>query len=199
MVEVALFADILTIKEAFEFNKLVKDKTDFFLTSCCCPLWINYTEKQYPELFAHMSPAVSPMIASGRVLKALYPEAKVVFFSPCLAKKAEAKDPRLAGAIDFVVSFRELDDIFKSLDINLSELPVTKKTKLLLPGRLYAEPRSYFSVKQQWNRIAPRRLIRFKAKKVDGVKECKLFWTIWHRVKTLMLILLKVWAVRVVV
>ncbi|MGI6225520.1 MAG: [Fe-Fe] hydrogenase large subunit C-terminal domain-containing protein [Peptococcales bacterium] len=174
MVEVALFADILTIKEAFEFNKLVKDKTDFFLTSCCCPLWINYTEKQYPELFAHMSPAVSPMIASGRVLKALYPEAKVVFFSPCLAKKAEAKDPRLAGAIDFVVSFRELDDIFKSLDINLSELPGDEKDQASFAGRLYARTGGVsFSVKTAVNRIAPRRLIRFKAKKVDGVKECR--------------------------
>lgn len=41
MIEVALFADILTIKEAFEFNNLVNEEDDFFLTSCCCPVWIN--------------------------------------------------------------------------------------------------------------------------------------------------------------
>jgi iron only hydrogenase large subunit-like protein len=174
MIEVALFADILTIKEAFEFDKLVKTKDDFFLTSCCCPVWINFTEKQYPQLFSHMSPAVSPMIASGRVLKALYPNAKVVFISPCLAKKAEAKDPRLEGAIDFVITFRELDNIFKTLEINLASLPPDEKDQASYAGRLYARTGGVsFSVKTIVNRIAPRRLIKFKAKMVDGVKECK--------------------------
>lgn len=174
MVEVALFADILTIKEAFEFNKLVKTKDDFFLTSCCCPVWINFTEKQYPQLFNHMSPAVSPMIASGRVLKALYPDAKVVFISPCLAKKAEAKDPRLEGAIDFVITFRELADVFKILEIDLASLPADEKDQASYAGRLYARTGGVsFSVKTIVNRIAPRRLIKFKAKKVDGVKECR--------------------------
>ncbi|NLT95222.1 MAG: iron hydrogenase, partial [Clostridia bacterium] len=174
MVEVALFADILTIKEAFEFDKLVKTKDDFFLTSCCCPVWVNFTEKQYPQLFSHMSPAVSPMIASGRVLKALYPECKVVFISPCLAKKAEAKEPRLEGAIDFVITFRELDEIFKTLEIDLASLPADEKDQASYAGRLYARTGGVsFSVKTIVNRIAPRRLIKFKAKKVDGVKECK--------------------------
>lgn len=174
MIEVALFADILTIKEAFEFDALVKSKNDFFLTSCCCPVWINYTQRQYPKLFANMSPAVSPMIASGRVLKALYPESKIVFISPCLAKKGEAKDPRLEGAIDFVVTFRELDEIFKTLAINLADLPGDEKDQASFAGRVYARTGGVsFSVKTVVNRIAPRRLIKFKAKRVDGVKECK--------------------------
>lgn len=174
MVEVALFADILTIKEAFEFDRLVKKEEDFFLTSCCCPMWINFTERLFPELFSHMSPSVSPMIASGRVLKELYPGSKVVFFSPCLAKKAEAKDPRLAGAIDFVVTFRELKDIFDTLDIKLQELPGDEKDQASFAGRVYARTGGVsFSVKTIVNRIAPRRLIKFKSKKVDGVKECR--------------------------
>ena len=148
MVEVALFADILTIKEAFEFDRLVKKEEDFFLTSCCCPMWINFTERLFPELFSHMSPSVSPMIASGRVLKELYPGSKVVFFSPCLAKKAEAKDPRLAGAIDFVVTFRELKDIFETLDIKLQELPGDEKDQASFAGRVYARTGGVsFSVK----------------------------------------------------
>ncbi|MFZ5944925.1 MAG: [Fe-Fe] hydrogenase large subunit C-terminal domain-containing protein [Bacillota bacterium] len=174
MVEVALFADILTIREAYEFDSLVKTQGDFFLTSCCCPVWINFTEKQYPALFAHMSPSVSPMIASGRVLKALYPNAKVVFISPCLAKKAEAKDLRLEGAIDFVVTFKELEEIFKAIDINLGELPGDEKDQASFAGRVYARTGGVsFSVKTVVNRIAPKRLIKFKSKRVDGVKECK--------------------------
>lgn len=131
MIEVAMFADILTIKEAFEFNHLVKTTEDFFLTSCCCPVWFNMTKKNYSELYKHMSPSVSPMIASGRILKKLYPDCRVVFIAPCIAKKAEIKEEELKGAIDFVINFRELKEIFNALQINPAELPGEEKDQAL--------------------------------------------------------------------
>ncbi|MFW6306685.1 MAG: [Fe-Fe] hydrogenase large subunit C-terminal domain-containing protein [Bacillota bacterium] len=174
MVEVALFADILTIKEAYEFDNLVNSQDDFFLTSCCCPVWINMVERSYPELFEHMSPSVSPMIASGRFLKKLYPEAKVVFMSPCTAKKGEAKDPRLKEAIDFVLTYQELKEVFSALEIGLSNLPEDEKDHASFAGRVYARTGGVsLSVKTVVNRIAPDRLIHLKSKKVDGVKDCK--------------------------
>ncbi|MFW6288021.1 MAG: [Fe-Fe] hydrogenase large subunit C-terminal domain-containing protein [bacterium] len=174
MVEVALFADILTIKEAYEFDSLVNSTDDFFLTSCCCPVWINMVERSYPELFDHMSPSVSPMIASGRFLKKLYPDAKVVFMSPCTAKKAEAKDPRLEDAIDFVLTYQELKEVFEALEIDLINLPEDDKDHASFAGRVYARTGGVsLSVKTVVNRIAPDRMINLKAKKVHGVKECK--------------------------
>lgn len=174
MLEVALFADILTIKEAFEFNALVKKEEDFFLTSCCCPVWFNLTKKSYPELFKHMSPTISPMIASGRILKRLYENAKVVFIGPCIAKKAEAKEPSLKGDIDYVLTFRELEEIFSALNINLKGLPSEDKDQASFGGRIYARTGGVsFSVKTVVNRLEPRRLVKLKAKKVDGVKGCK--------------------------
>ncbi len=174
MVEVALFADILTIKEAFEFCHLVKTEEDFFLTSCCCPVWFNLTKKNYPEIYKHMSPSVSPMIASGRFLKRLYEDAKVVFIAPCIAKKAEIKEPELKGDIDFVLNFRELDEIFKSLEIDLKSLPSDEKDQASFGGRIYARTGGVsFSVKSVVNRLEPTRLIKLKAKKIDGVKNCK--------------------------
>jgi ferredoxin-like protein FixX len=89
LVEVALFADILTIREAFEFNDLVKSEDDFYLTSCCCPVWFNLIQKTYPDLLSHMSPAISPMIASGRFLKRL-PRCQCRLYQP-LCQKAESK------------------------------------------------------------------------------------------------------------
>jgi len=174
MIEVALFADILTIREAFEFNHLVKNEEDFFLTSCCCPIWFNMIKKSYPDIYGHLSPSVSPMIASGRILKKLYKNAKVVFIGPCIAKKAESKEKDLADAIDFVLNFRELEEIFKSLKINLEELPEDDKDQASLGGRLYARTGGVsFSVKTVVNRLEPKRVIKLKAKKVDGVNECK--------------------------
>jgi iron only hydrogenase large subunit-like protein len=174
MIEVAMFADILTIREAFEFNKLVKTEEDFFLTSCCCPVWFNLTKKGFPEMFKHMSPSVSPMIAAGRLLKELYKDAKVVFFAPCIAKKSEINEPELRGAIDFVINFRELAEIFSALDIHPEKLQGEEKDQASLGGRIYARTGGVsFSVKTVVNRLEPRRVIKLKAKKVDGVKNCK--------------------------
>ena len=174
LIEVALFADILTIKEAFEFNKLVKNEEDFFLTSCCCPVWFNMVKKNYPDLYEKMSPSVSPMIASGRILKRLYPNARVVFIGPCIAKKSEAKEPHLEGAIDFVLNFKELKEIFKALQIDLQSLQPDDIDQASLGGRLYARTGGVsFSVKTAVNRLEPTRVIKLKAKKVHGVNECK--------------------------
>ncbi|WP_129599662.1 [Fe-Fe] hydrogenase large subunit C-terminal domain-containing protein [Anaerophilus nitritogenes] len=174
MIEVALFADMLTIKEAYEFNHLVKGEDDFFLTSCCCPIWVSLIEKNYPRLFEKMSPSVSPMILSGRILKKFYPKAKVVFIGPCIAKKSEAKNKIYEGDIDFVLTFRELKSIFSALDINLKDLYKDAKDQASFAGRVYARTGGVsFSVKSVVNRIAPKRLIKFRSKKVDGVRECK--------------------------
>jgi iron only hydrogenase large subunit-like protein len=86
MVETALYADLITMKEAFEYDEHVKSASDFMITSCCCPVWIKLIENKYSELIEHISPSVSPMIASGRVIKSLDPNAKVVFIGPCIAK-----------------------------------------------------------------------------------------------------------------
>ncbi|MFW5976625.1 MAG: [Fe-Fe] hydrogenase large subunit C-terminal domain-containing protein [Bacillota bacterium] len=174
MVEVALFADILTIKEAYEFDNLVNTEDDFFLTSCCCPVWINLVEKNYPQLFDKMSPSVSPMIASGRFLKELYPDCKVVFIGPCTAKKAEAEKTELKEAIDSVITFQELKEIFKAADINPDKLSEEEKDQASFAGRVYARTGGVsLSVKTIVNRIAPDRVIKLKAKKVHGAKNCK--------------------------
>jgi iron only hydrogenase large subunit-like protein len=174
MIEVAMFADILTIREAFEFNHLVKSEKDFFLTSCCCPVWYNLTRKGFPDMFRHMSPSVSPMIASGRFLKEIYSNAKVVFIAPCIAKKSEINEPDVKGAIDFVINFRELAEIFNALDIHPEQLPGEEKDQASLGGRMYARTGGVsFSVKTVVNRLEPRRVIKLKSKKVDGVKSCK--------------------------
>lgn len=38
MIEVALGSDVLSIKEAIEFNEHVHKEGDFIITSYCCPV-----------------------------------------------------------------------------------------------------------------------------------------------------------------
>ena len=50
MLEVAFAADMLTIKEAVEFNRHVNGPNDLMITSCCCPMWVGMLKKVYKEL-----------------------------------------------------------------------------------------------------------------------------------------------------
>ena len=74
-----------------------------------CPAVVAWVERYRPSLSRHLVPVVSPMTAHARMLKTrLGSEAAVVFIGPCVAKKAEAERPELAGAVDCVLTFAEL-------------------------------------------------------------------------------------------
>lgn len=130
-------------------------------------------QKGYPELLEHFSPAVSPMIATGRVLKELNEEAVVVFLGPCIAKKNEAKDRDLEGAVDFVLTFREMEEIFKALDINLDNMVDDHKEQSALGGRIYGRTGGVSeSVEMVVKRLVGEG-IDFRSVQANGVKECK--------------------------
>ncbi len=175
MIEVSLFADILTLKEAFEFDRNIKNESDYQLTSCCCPMWIAMIKKIYSSLMPHMPASVSPMIASGRVIKLLYPDAATVFIGPCIAKKAEAREPDIAGAIDRVLTFSEVKDIFAALGVNPSDFPSIDKDHSSYSGRIYARRKGVSeAIECTIKRINPERDILPKAEHADGVASCKL-------------------------
>ena len=174
MVEVAVFADILTLKEALEFDANIQSEQDYQLTSCCCPVWIAMIRKVYHELLPHVPGAVSPMVAAGRVVKQLHPDAVTVFIGPCMAKKAEAREPDIADAVDYVLTFQEVQDMFEAADINPSELGEDEKEHSSRAGRIYARTGGVSeSVKETVKQLNPSRKIEVKAERADGVPACR--------------------------
>jgi ferredoxin hydrogenase len=175
MVEVAFFADMLTIKEAVEFNHLVNEVDDFMITSCCCPMWIAMLKKVFSELLPHVSPSVSPMIAAGKVLKELNPNCKVVFIGPCIAKKSEAKEKDLIGIIDYVLTFQELKDIFDALEIRPEEMEEDLATEYASrEGRLYGRTGGVsIAICEAVTKLFPNKAQLVKAIQGNGVKECR--------------------------
>jgi iron only hydrogenase large subunit-like protein len=175
MLEVAFFADMLTIREAIEFNHFVSRTEDFMISSCCCPVWVAMSKKIYGNLVKHVSPSVSPMIASGRALKTVNPDCKVVFVGPCVAKKAEAKEKDLFGDIDFVLTFAELRDIFDALDVHPEEMEEDISHEYASrEGRLYGHTGGVsIAVSEAIKRLFPDKYDLITSVQGDGVKECK--------------------------
>ena len=173
MVEVALFADILTLKEALEFERHVREPGDFQLTSCCCPVWIAMIRKRYHELLPHVPGAVSPMVACGRFWKRIHPDAGTIFAGPCLAEKKESKEPDIADAVDYVLTFQEMQDIFDAAEISLEELPEEEKEHASKAGRLYARTGGVSqAVEEMVRQLSPDGKINVRCEQANGTKEC---------------------------
>ena len=73
VVEAALGADMVAFSEAKELA------LKGFLTSSCCPAFVNYIEKSFPQLKENISHNFSPMAEIARYIKETTPNAKVVF------------------------------------------------------------------------------------------------------------------------
>ncbi len=100
---------------------LAEGKMDNIITTSC-PAANALIEKYYPSIIPDMAPVASPMIAHGRMLKQMYPNARVVFLGPCLAKMEEAHmDARCQGAIDAVINFAEFEQWLWEDDIKFEE------------------------------------------------------------------------------
>lgn len=174
MIEVALFADILTLKEALEFDIAIKTDEDFLLTSCCCPMWIGMIRKVYNDLVPHIPPSVSPMVACGRSIKKLYPKAKTVFIGPCIAKKAEAREKDILDAVDYVLTFQEVADIFKATSIEPEILSEDLRDHSSRAGIIYARTGGVSeAIHNTLDYLNPNRKIPFKSKQANGIPECK--------------------------
>lgn len=132
IVEAAQGADLVAYYEAQE---LVEKG---FLTTSCCPAFVNFVKKNYPNLEKHVSHNLSPMAIMGKIIKEKHPEYKTVFIGPCTAKKAEAKKDDVKEYVDCVLTFEELLALLKSKDLTLKNLEETPLDDATLFGRNFA-------------------------------------------------------------
>ena len=109
-----------------QYRKLLIDGTDKTLISSFCPVVVFYIQKYLTQLIPNIAPVVSPMIAIGRVARAIKgPDWRIVYITPCLAHIKEVAAPEVAGAIDDVITFRDVKQLFDSRGIQSNTLPET--------------------------------------------------------------------------
>ena len=132
IVEVALGADMVTWKETEE----LKEKG--ILTSSCCPAFVEYVTRQFPDMLPYVSTTLSPMAMIGKHIKEKDPEAKVIFIGPCTAKKMEVKKDSVSKYIDCALTFEELQALYDSRDIDITALDETGLDSASYFGRIFA-------------------------------------------------------------
>lgn len=166
VVEAALGADMVAISESRELAQ------KGFLTSSCCPAFVRYTKKNYPDLEEHISHNPSPMVALAKYIKETVQDAKVIFVGPCTAKKAEAQLAHAKPFVDVVLTFEELQALFDSRSIEISELEESGMDNASAFGRIFARSGGLCEAVAQAMTEAG---IEFDLKPVvcDGIEACR--------------------------
>lgn len=133
VIEAALGADIVALEEARELSQ------KGLLTSSCCPAFVSYINKYYPELVPYISHNLSPMAMISKVIKSQVPNCKIVFVGPCTAKKQEVRLETVRPYVDSVLTFEELQALIDAKEIDMAKLAESQFEKGSGFGRGFAK------------------------------------------------------------
>lgn len=125
--ETALGADLGCVTEAKHYHEEIATGKKAFALTSCCPSWSALARKFFPETIDNISNALTPMVATARLIKVDHPDARVVFIGPCASKKLEASRRTVRSNVDFVVTFEEMMAIFESRGIHPEAVEPTER------------------------------------------------------------------------
>lgn len=132
VVEAALGADMVAYSEGKELAE------KGFLTSSCCPAFVDFIHKNFPDMAENISHNLSPMASIAQYIKKTDPDSRIIFIGPCTAKKMEFQKESVRPYIDSVITFEELQALFDSKDINITELGEELLDNASYYGRIFA-------------------------------------------------------------
>lgn len=168
VVEAALGADMVADAESRE---LVEKG---FLTSSCCPAFVDYIKKQFPAMVPHISHNLSPAATIAKYIKETDPDSKVIFIGPCTAKKAEFNQPHLKNIIDSTITFEELQALFDSRDIDITELTEGVLDNASYFGRIFARSGGLSDAVAQGLKEHGDTDFNYQPVACDGIEACRM-------------------------
>ncbi len=129
-------ADLTIMEEGTELVERITKGGVLPQITSCCPGWIDYVVKYYPDLIDNLSTAKSPMMMQGAVTKNYWAkkmnlDPKNIFsvaVMPCTAKKAERiRDEHMKSSgyddVDLVLTTREAARLIRRAGIDFENLP----------------------------------------------------------------------------
>ena len=168
VVEAALGADMVAYAESGELAE------KGFLTSSCCPAFVSYVKGQFPELADNISHNLSPAATISKYIKETDPDSKIVFIGPCTAKKMEYQKEEVRPYIDCVITFEELQALFDSHDLEITEMEEGVLDNASYYGRIFARCGGLADAVAEG--LKERGITDFDLKAVscDGIEECRM-------------------------
>ena len=167
VIEAALGADIVAYSESKELAE------KGFLTSSCCPAFVSYVEKAFPQIMQYVSHNPSPMTAIAKYIKEHDAPCKVVFIGPCTAKKAEAQKEEVSRYVDAAMTFEELQALFDSKDIDIMSLEESVLDNASYFGRIFARSGGLSDAVRQGLKEHGITDFEYKPFACDGIEACK--------------------------
>ena len=167
VIEAALGADMVAQSESKELAE------KGFLTSSCCPAFVQYIKSAFPDLLPLVSHNLSPMAALAKYIKKTDATAKVIFIGPCTAKKAEAQQDSVKPYVDAVMTFEELQALYDSKNIDITTLGEDVLDNASYFGRIFARSGGLSDAVAQGLK---EQNIEFDLKAIpcDGIEACKI-------------------------
>ena len=167
IVEAALGADMVSYNEAKELAE------KGFLTSSCCPTFVEYIQKNFPTLADHISSNLSPMASIAKWIKEHYPNAKIMFIGPCVSKKKEIMLEKVKPYVDVTLTFEELQALIDARDIDASKLEESPFDNASYFGRIFARSGGLVDAVRQGlkeNELE----FDYRPISVDGIENCRI-------------------------
>ena len=168
VIEAALGADMVAHAESKELAE------KGFLTSSCCPAFVDFVHKNFPELVPFVSHNLSPMATIAKYIKETDETSKIVFIGPCTAKKAEIQKESVKPYVDVVMTFEELQALFDSKDIDITTLPEDVLDNASYFGRIFARSGGLSDAVAQGLKEHGISDFELKAVPCDGIEACKI-------------------------
>lgn len=168
VVEAALGADMVAYAESKELAE------KGFLTSSCCPAFVDYVQKHFPQLAEHISHNLSPAATIAKYIKKTDKDSKIVFIGPCTAKKMEFQKEEVKPYIDSVITFEELQALFDSKDIDITTLDEDVLDNASYFGRIFARSGGLADAVKQGLKEHGIEDFEYKPVACDGIEECRM-------------------------
>lgn len=111
-----------------EYERILKDEERNIVISSCCHSINLLIQKHFVNCLPYLADVISPMQAHAADIRRRYPNAKIVFIGPCVAKKDEAEHYK--NYVDATLTFEEITAWFKRMNVVLEpEQDAEEKSK----------------------------------------------------------------------
>lgn len=160
-----LFAEETAVGAAVvtkEYMRLMETGKYKNMVASACPAVNRMIQLYRQDLLPYLAQVDSPMVVHAKMLKQSFPDAKVVFIGPCIAKMREAAE---SGVVDAVLTF---EDLQRMMDAEGLKFPPAKEKEESARGasaRIYPIARG---IVKSFPDDAP----AYRRLAVDGIRKC---------------------------